>query len=104
MSAANSIRVRARVPEKQGLKPKTISYRLIDCRSPGASSRKTRIETENSRGSGGGEEGVRARVPEKQGLKQDLARILRRDPEVRARVPEKQGLKPAGSGLQQMVR
>ncbi len=85
--------VRARVPEKQGLKlsPLTeVEYRdRVRARVPEKQGLKPgRVDLEPTEGTG-----VRARVPEKQGLK-----LLRRDAgagrrEVRARVPEKQGLK-----------
>ncbi len=63
--------VRARVPEKQGLKLSSTNRCRLSRPGPGASSRKTRIET--CEGVGGPRRKarlrVRARVPEKQGLK-----------------------------------
>jgi len=60
--------VRARVPEKQGLKHDCLG-RVLDLAE------------------------VRARVPEKQGLKPRNGPRIRPGGDVRARVPEKQGLK-----------
>jgi len=85
--------VRARVPEKQGLKPYRFHVVPNQNVRPGASSRKTRIETSDHRLSRSLSP-VRARVPEKQGLKlHDPLEALHVAFWVRARVPEKQGLK-----------
>ena len=84
--------VRARVPEKQGLKLDTRRRLGPSTASPGASSRKTRIETRGEAGPRCANP-VRARVPEKQGLKHYNKYIMAQRINVRARVPEKQGLK-----------
>jgi len=69
--------VRARVPEKQGLKH--ILGSQINAL-----------------------ENVRARVPEKQGLKQLKVEAYSEREEVRARVPEKQGLKRRSGGSERI--
>jgi len=61
--------VRARVPEKQGLKRDLPLIWTVQFRCPGASSRKTRIETIQLIEDRIKAAKVRARVPEKQGLK-----------------------------------
>jgi len=61
--------VRARVPEKQGLKLVISPSAAMRMNGPGASSRKTRIETTFLRHFSSSRLEVRARVPEKQGLK-----------------------------------
>jgi len=67
--------------------------RYYSVRRPGASSRKTRIETRIYQRLPADRIFVRARVPEKQGLKLVPAPTREAAFRVRARVPEKQGLK-----------
>jgi len=69
------LRVRARVPQKQGLKPNEEFILQDEYNCPGASSTKTRIETCGHKQLRVGRI-VRARVPQKQGLKQrDLVHL-----------------------------
>ena len=87
------ISVRARVPQKQGLK---LSGGAVG--HQGASSVRARVpQKQGLKQADGGEcisrSHVRARVPQKQGLKPVMPTLLRNATAVRARVPQKQGLK-----------
>ena len=96
--------VRARVPEKQGLKHDERSDpgvdQIVRARVPEKQGLK-RPEKLTLRAS----RRVRARVPEKQGLKRYVIKIYNAfGSQVRARVPEKQGLKPGIVGYPQQLK
>ena len=88
----STVAVRARVPEKQGLKRRDQFVHAKDEGSPGASSRKTRIETREGPGPVLGlyRPGASSR---KTRIETEICRGRPRGSAVRARVPEKQGLK-----------